>query len=318
MMLFLLALNVGFAQSNIPEPVFIVEESKGTQAWNIERVAGCFGDLKEARGNVLPAVGRLAAPLYQTSSFTKGVFALTEPTCILGEQPEAKASFTDFVMDFETYLFNFVYECGCGSCYTLDPDAEYGVGEEFGEDEVLSRVTEQHKKDYAAYKARRTPEVAANKVQHGLYSTEYDDWRKRYESSIHDESVRISITPDKDMTDGVVTLYNFNWEHQMWCGDTSDVRRQGLQNRTVNLPTLKKGETVHIWLHNVDSQLSWGAVLHSKDDAESIVPTLEREAERRLGSSESDVYGLPPDFQGRAVELPPGTKALINDDCCAC
>ena len=35
----------------------------------------------------------------------------------------------------------------------------------------------------------------------------------------------------------------------------------------MTLPDVAKGQTVHIWLHNVDSQLTWGAVLNGKETA---------------------------------------------------
>ena len=63
----------------------------------------------------------------------------------------------------------------------LDPKAEYGVGEEFGEDEVLS-MSQTNTKDFEAYKSRRTSEVAANKVQYDLYSKEYDAWTKQFKA----------------------------------------------------------------------------------------------------------------------------------------
>jgi hypothetical protein len=312
-------LGIGYADVSMVEPVVVVEKSTASEkGWSIERIAGCYGDLSEARSNVLSADGLLSEPTYQTSSFTKGLFELTKPTCVSGDQPKGKVEFVDRVEDFEGYLFNHVYECGCGSCYLLDPNAEYGVGESFEEDELSQHITEQHKRDYEAYKARRIPEVASNKAQHELYTSDYDAWSKRYTSELHDESIHITLTPEQSMTEAVVTLYSFNWEHQMWCGDTSDVKRQGLNHREVKLPALKKGETVHIWLHNVDSQLSWGAVLNQTEKREVLMSTLEKEAERRLNSEDSDVYGLPPVFQGRGIELPRGMKAQINDDCCAC
>ena len=321
MWLLAIGLSVVQAETDIPAPVYVVEKSTASaKGWQIERMTGCYGDLKEARGHVKSAEDLLSAPVYQTSSYTKGTFALTKPTCVLGDQPEVKATFTDFVMDFENYLYNHVYECGCGTCYTLDPNAEYGVGEEFGEDEVLEHVTDQHKKDFEAYKSRRTSEVAANKVQYDLYSKEYDAWTKQFKAEIHDESVRISITPEQDLAGGTATLFSYRWEQDLWCGDLQNANRFGLDYQKVRLPDVEKGQTVHIWLHNVDSQLTWGAVLNQTETIDELMQPLQLEPMQLMeqGVIKDDLYSLPSSWDGRSIQLSPGSSSRMSNDCCAC
>ena len=106
----------------------------------------------------------------------------------------------------------------------------------------------------------------------------------------------------------------------MWCGDTGSISRRGLVSREFALPPIARGETAHIWLHDVDSQASWGAVLHQDDSTDSILLQIQQEADRRNGLQEpqKDLYGLPPALQHRAIELTPGTNSIIYDDCCAC
>ena len=260
--MWLLVAGLGLVQADtgIPDPVFMVEKSTASaKGWQIERVTGCYGDVKEARGNVQASKGLLSYPQYQDSSYTKGVFELTKPTCVLGDQPEDKATFDEYIQDYQWYVYAS-FDCNCGSCYLPDPVKGDGYGEEIDEGDVDQYITERHKKEYEQYKEARIKEIAANKTQYDLYSVEYDAWTKQFKAEIHDESVRISITPEEDLAGGVATLFRYRWEEAFFCGDSQGAQRFILDHREVTLPDVAKGQTVHIWLHNVDSQLTWGAV----------------------------------------------------------
>ena len=326
------AVQFGFANEgakdpkslSIPEPVVVLSDeivktqSSGTLL-GIERVSGCFGALEQARQNVRPPEGLLVEPFYQSGQYVKGSFALVNPTCVLGDRPVGKAAFVHDLMDFEYYMYA-EFECGCGSCMMYDPKAEYGVGETFDESEALERATEQHKKEYLVYKKQRTQELATHNRQYKVYEKDHRIWSARYSAEINNESVRVSITPSENLKSGVVTLYAFVWEQSMWCGDTASISRTKLVSREIVLPPMAKGETAHVWLHDVDSQASWGAVLHQDDSTESILRQIHQEADRRndLPGFQQDLYGLPPVLQHRAIELTPGTNSIIYDDCCAC
>jgi len=309
---------------SIPDPIVVLSNdgaqvTKSETLLGIERVSGCFGGLEQARQNVKASANLLVEPFYQNGEYIKGTFALTEPACMLGGQPTGKVAFVNDIMDFEYYLYR-EFDCGCGSCMTYNPKAEGVVEESFDEGEVLARATEQHKKGYVAYKKQRTKELEAHSVQYKLYETDQGAWSAKYSAEIDKESVRVSIAPSEDLTSGVVTLYAFVWEHSMWCGDTASISRTKLVSREVALPPIAKGETAHLWLHDVDSQATWGAVLHQDDSTESILLQLHQETERRIGlpGFQQDLYGLPPSLQNRAIELVPGTNSIIYDDCCAC
>ena len=318
-MLFLIGLNIGYAVAEVPKPVFVVEKTSvipsGLQQMTVDRIVGCVGELETARNHVQSFENRLVEPKFRTKSYTKGIFSFVQPTCVLGDKPEGREEFTDFVMDFELYLYQ-VFNCTCGSCYV--PSSTDDSEDVFDEDNVFQRVTPKIQSEYAVYKEKRTKEVNSSKEQYNLYVKEHDAWIQQFKTQIHDESVRISITPRYDMTQGVVTLYAFRWQHMSWCGDTTDISRQDIVHRTVELPPTAKGQTLHIWLHGVDSQLSWGAVLHKNDSSETILSQILQEAEQRKEAAASDLYGLPKALEGRAIELPPGTTSNIHDECCGC
>lgn len=309
---------------SIPQPVIVLSDdgaqvTKSGTLLGIERISGCFGALEQARQSVKHPDGLLVEPFYQNGQYVKGAFALTDPTCVLGDQPAGKAAFVNDLMEFEYYMSE-EFDCGCGTCVIYDPKAENGIEETFDESKVLARATDQHKKEYVVYKKQQTKELEAHNVQYKLYEKDQEAWSARYSAEIDKESVRVSIGPSENLKSGVVTLYAFVWEHSMWCGDTGSISRTKLVSREVALPPIAKGETAHLWLHDVDSQATWGAVLHQDDSTESILLQLHQEAERRIGlpGFQQELYGLPPSLQHRAIELAPGSNSIIYDDCCAC
>ena len=320
MLWLIFGIQFGYAESGITDPVFVVEKAKpSASTWGIDRIVGCTGDLETARGNVQGSEGVLVEPKYNTSSYTKGVFAMTDPTCVVGDPPTSKDVFNDYVADFDGYLYD-LFECECGSCYVSDPTAEYGLGDSFPDGDWEEYVTEEHKKSFATYKENRAKELAVSKVQHELYSSDYDAWMQKFETKLHDESIRISLTPETDLADAVLTIYSFTWEHHLWCGETQEFGRSAVDHREIQLPTLAKDQTLHIWLHGVDSQLTWGAVLNQGDSTESIVQKLEADPIQSLktDATSSDVYSLPSSWKGRAIQLPPGTGSNISNTCCSC
>ena len=320
MWLLVAGLGLGNADSGIPDPVFVVEKTTASaKEWQIERVTGCYGGLEEGRGNVQAGKELLESPLYQDSSYTKGVFALTKPTCVLGDQPEAKATFDEYIQDYQWYVYA-LFDCNCGSCYLPDPVEGNGYGKEIDEGEIDQYITDEHKKEFEQYKEARIKEIAANKIQYDLYSAEYDAWTKRFKAEIHDESVRISITPEEDMTSGAATLFSYRWEETLWCGDSQGAQRFILDHREVTLPDVAKGQTVHIWLHNVDSQLTWGAVLNGKETADDLMQPLRQDPTQLMeqGVIKDDLYNLPSSWDGRAIQLTPGSSSTISHSCCSC
>ena len=170
----LLVLNLSLSSAiaediSIPNPIFVRTRSLRAQDFmTIERIAGCYGDLDEARNNIRVSTGILQEPRFQSSSYTKGVFDITTPSCILDDNPIGLRPLNMSTMNYENYLF-VQFDCGCGDC-SIDGE-NY-----FGEDKVFEYATEQHKKDYATYKTKRDKEVAAGTVVHEKYKTEYERW----------------------------------------------------------------------------------------------------------------------------------------------
>ena len=103
--------------------------------------------------------------------------------------------------------------CGVVICPT--PVEGNGYGKEIDEGEIDQYITDKHKKEFEQYKDARIKEIAANVIQYDLYSAEYDAWTKRFNAEIHDESVRISITPEEDLAGGVATLFRYRWEERL-------------------------------------------------------------------------------------------------------
>ena len=95
------------------------------------------------------------------------MFALTKPTCVLGDQPESKATFDEYIQDYEWYVYAS-FDCNCGVLFA-DPVKGDGYGQQIDEGDVEQYITE-HKKEYEQYKEARIKEIAANKIQ-CLYST---------------------------------------------------------------------------------------------------------------------------------------------------
>ena len=91
------------------------------ERWQIERVTGCYGDLEEVAE--MSKRENLGISAVSDSSYTKGVFALTKPTCVLGDQPEDKATFDEYIQDYQWYVYA-LFDCNCGSCYLPDPVEE--------------------------------------------------------------------------------------------------------------------------------------------------------------------------------------------------
>ena len=311
---FFLSLYTSSAQAddkNIPTPKFVHSRTKKAENFlTIDRIAGCYGNLDEARNHVRAPKGILQEPLFHYSSYTEGVFNITSPSCITDDKPAGIQPLNMGTMSFEDYLFT-QFECGCGDCY---------IGEDisFGSDEIMTHATEKHKKDYDLYKIQRDKEVAEGKIIHEKYKTDYNRWSKIREEKLTNKSIRITISPSQDIPEGSLTIYNFYWHVWSWCGDTSEAHRINIQSKEFPHPAVKKGEQLTVWLDNANTDISWGVVLHNKElSSEEIIQQIEGEAEYRQQKG-LPPEGLPEQLKETMIETEPGKGADLRDDCCAC
>ncbi|MAA78112.1 MAG: hypothetical protein CL916_02545 [Deltaproteobacteria bacterium] len=309
---FLYVSNAQAEENNhIPTPIFAHSPSVQTQeSMTIERIAGCYGNLNEARSNIRSPKGLVQEPLFHYGSYSAGILDITTPSCILDDNPKGVQPLNMSTMIFEDYLFG-LFHCGCAECYIDEENS-------FPSDEVLNHATEEHKKDYAKYKIQRDKEVVQGKIIHEKYKADYKRWSDIREEKLKNESVRITITPDQDIPEGTLTIYNFHWQVWSWCGDTERVNRLDIQSKGFPHPAVKKGELLTIWLDDANTDLSWGFVLHDKEtSSQEIMEQIDGEAQRRYRES-LPPEGLPERFKGDVMETEPGRAADIMDECCAC
>lgn len=299
-------------KSNIPTPIFLhTHSSKEQKSMTIERIAGCYGDIDEARNHIRSPKGILQESIFQYNSYTRGVFDITEPSCILDDSPNGVQPLNMITMNFEDYLYT-EFGCGCGEC-AIDENTF------FEENEVLAHATEEHKKSYAKYKEQRDKVVAKGKVIYEEYKKDHKRWSDIREKNLKNESIRITITPSQDMPEGTLTVYNFHWQVYSWCGDPHQVNRVDIQSKGFQHPAVKKGEQLTVWLDNANTAISWGAVFHGKElSSEDVTKQIEGEAQYRYQENLPPFDGFPEKLKGTMTETEPGQAANTLDECCAC
>ena len=295
----------------IPTPKFVHSRTeKSDNFLTIEWIAGCHGNLDDAKGQVLAPKDILQEPEFLYSSYTKGVFNVPSPSCVIDDNPSGVQPLNMGTSDLEEYLFT-EFNCGCGDC-TISEDIT------FGEDEIMAHATEQHKKDYATYKIQRDKEVAEGKVIHEQYTADYSRWSKIRDEKLTNKAIRITVTPSQDMAEGTMTIYNFYWQMWSFCGVINSANRINIQSKEFSHPAVKKGEQLTVWLDNANTDISWGVVFHNQERAsQEIINLIEEEADRRQLEG-LDPEGVPETLKGVIMETGPGRAADLSDNCCAC
>ncbi len=302
------------------------QNKQAASAMRIDRIAGCYGAVAAARERILPAEGNLKEPKYQEtwvqgaagpiSSFEAGVFSLSPASnsaCVIDDEPLGVLESTQQVQDLSQYLSER-YDCACGDCYDAEQDASYG------EDELESRATNADRKAYREYEAKRSVEFAEAKKLYAEYVSEYKRWKQERAEMLHTPSVRVAITATTEIPAGTLAVYSYRWTEDRWCGDLRSVGRAALAQRRIQHPVVPAGQTLEIWLENVDLTLAWGVVVN-RDPArlDDDFRLLEAEAGRRAEGTITPLDGLPGPISGRAFETPgKGTSAEISNDCCSC
>jgi hypothetical protein len=292
----------------------IAETSETSSGIEISRIAGCSGELQEARNTILPAKGNLQEPIYNGENFSAPVFtskATQGAVCIMDDQPLGMVPFTASVMDLDMYGFTNVFECGCGSCY----DGE----EEFDESEIESKLTSRHRKEYKQYVVSETAKVKRQQDSHNEYVVAYKQWDKNRTEILKKPSVRIAITPKVSLPPGIVEVYSFTWEQYSWCGDMSSADRSNITRYKVEHPGVAAGKTLEMWVEDVDVSIEWGVLLPDENlHFENDFQVIKKEGSVRMETGQLPLNGLPIDLLDRAAETELGVNAFIADDCCAC
>ena len=287
---------------------------------SMERIAGCLGDTATARQNIVSSHGLIKEPLFQNEKHIPSTFALadkSESVCLTDDDPIGLQKYAPMVMSIENY-FSDDFFCGCGECSNGQD------GEPFPQSELAQRLTDTHKAEYAAYNKRRTKEIEVGKKQHKKYAEEYQTWQAKKQKALGNESLRITITPKQDVAAGTMTIYNYSWFQYRWCGALSDANRENLQTKQVSHPAIKAGESLDVWLDDVNLDLFWGVLLHAPGTTpEEDFQELDAANKKAIkeGNYESPPLffrALPESLEGRIFETPSGRSEQILDDCCAC
>ena len=307
--------------NSIPSPVFSHRlATSPTSGLNIERIAGCHGDVSAARQNIISSEKRLKEPLFDNEKHTPSTFGLDdlgEAACLTDDDPVGLQAYDPEVMTIESYFYDEFF-CGCGTCSTGE------FGESFPDTELTERLSDKQKTDYAVYTKKRTEEIEIAKKEHQEYETDYQSWQAKRTKALGPASLRITITPQEDLAEGTLTIYNYSWFQYRWCGSLSDANRENLQTKKVDHPAIKAGESLDIWLENVNLDLFWGVLRHTPESTpEQDFQQLEKTNKEAIkqGDYESPpLYyrALPEALKGRILETQSGRSEMIIDDCCSC
>ncbi len=295
----------------------MMSSPEGSEAMRVDRILGCFGDRDRARQRVLDPKGMLSEPTFEGTSFKPGVFdkaPLGEAACVIDDEPEGQESFDMTVDNWDTYLQNSIFECGCGDCYLFSGDGPPTLVED-----PEAAATDEHRAQYAEYKTQQTERVAKAKVAHNEYAANYGAWKADRAGTLKTRAVRVAISAEKKIPAGRVSVYQYDWSEYRWCGDLNEATRGELVEWRVDHPAIPAGRTFELWVDGVETSHSWG-VVHARDDAglDAALEAIRGEAELRHGQQTDPAHGLPASLTGRAVETSLGSTASMIDECCAC
>ena|GEM_PF-6392152 len=310
--------------NDIPTPTFVSskKQTETRSVFDITRIAGCYGDKEKSKSNVISAEDVLKEPTFQSERFSPSIFTvdtLGKPVCVEDDEPLGLVSYTGYMMSFNDYLLKD-FECGCGSCWDES-------GQDISEPEIISAATGQDKQEYASYVLKRKQEIMQAEQVHSAYRADYHSWLQKRSEFLSPRSLQITISPEEDIPAGTLSIYNFIWYVNAWCGDTNHAERKNLYAKQFQHPPIAAGDQLTIWLDNVDVDLSWGVLLHSAEssaasDIQSVIRApreiVEGNLKRKSGQRHISIQGLPEDLQPRGYETPKARSSEINNECCAC
>jgi hypothetical protein len=296
-------------------PAGVVGAQGPDQTVQVERISGCHGDPVAAREHVVDAAGLVAQPEYRVDQFQPGLFGVKDDAaavCALDDQPTGLVNFSQSVMGFESYLSSEIYDCGCGDCF--DPETMSPI-----EGDLLSNVIPEHREQYASYRVDRIKEVEQQRAVHAAYANNHSEWTAQRADVLSGSFVRVSVTASADTPAGTMGVYSHNWYEYQWCSDATEAERKDLVQWHFDHPTMRKGETLEVWLEGVDLTRSWGAVL-AKDETSlnADIEAILLEPAVQMERGERPVSALPSSVQGRAGETGFGTGSEVLNDCCSC
>ena len=307
----------------IPTPTFVKEKASpdSTALFNIDRIAGCHGAREKARDNIVPANGILNEPRFENEKWIPSIFSvpkLQKATCVLDDEPIGVQEYYEEPMSYTGYLMK-EYECACAECWDEK-------GQSVDEDEIIASATEKDKKEYAVYEKKRQEEIAQATKQHQKYKAEYQQWLQLRKEHMSPEAIRITISPQKDIPAGQLSIYHFSWDISSFCGDVDHADRKDLVAKQFSHPPISAGTSLHIWLDGADTDLSWGIVLHNTEqqidaDMQAIMQTTRELIEHNQQVKYENRIPLqtaPKHLNGRIFETQDARSSSILDQCCAC
>ena len=120
---FLIFAQVGYAEESslIPKATFVYQKDtdiKSSGRFQINLIAGCYGDREAARKNILHSAGILKDPYFSETKYSPSIFAFQEksPTCVIGNNTRKAATYKGDVLSLERHVSEHFYDCQCGTC----------------------------------------------------------------------------------------------------------------------------------------------------------------------------------------------------------
>jgi hypothetical protein len=291
--------------------------------YQIDRFAGCYGDMKKAQKNPQPAKGNLQEPIFHQNTFDRSILKIEEkskPVCIAFDNPQGIASFDDSIMNIQEYMFEEVWSCdyGCGDDYCTDDK-----GEEIDLNSWDSLISKKNRDDFHEYDVARKKEVAEQQKVFAQYKEDYGKWESKRKKYLPSGLVRYQIQVPQDISAGTIAIYSYTWRADFWCGDPGDVRKDDMMVKYIPLEKVKKGQVIDVWLENAFIGETWGFVLGSspetlQQDVEDIQNEVQIRKEQREKFSGSDLTTLPENIQNRAGESTKGHNSEEINECCGC
>jgi len=307
----------------IPEPTLLIQENTdmvSAERVQINRIAGCYGDIDTARINIVSSSGLLKDPYFSEVEYSPSIFALQpeNPACVYGNEPKPQKKYEGHTMS----LWDFAYgamNCECGDC---GPDN----GEYFPTSEIEENISDEVNNNYHKYLEQRAKEVEIGKQNYELYMDDYKVWHHKRTTELSPVAIHMRVIPQEDMPAGALTVYNFVWQEFWGCEGLDSADRKGLHARVVQHPSIKAGESLDIWLDDVDIHLSWGVVMHSSPQHASADLQRIKEQARFIQSQNIEerqnwlpLRTLPASLDGRIYETPKARSSQVGSDCgCSC
>jgi len=274
------------------------EPTEGTLSFTVERNSGCHGDRSLARTNVISNKNVVSKPLFFLDDMSAGVLnaaAVGDNGCVVDDQPGEPETYTAEVFNIDTYFGG-----GCG----FEPDFKIGPDEE---------------KEYELWAKKRQAEIDVNKQVHNRYLAAFSAWKKKRSALLSGPSVRFQITASKERPAGTAIVYSFNWHVDSWCGDIHSATRKNVVAKRLRLPRMQAGQTLELWLENVDVTAEWGLMIDDSQASHSEAYFKDVAKGPKNGSvSDRNFLDLPKNYTDVAVETLPGTSMDHSDECCAC